>query len=106
VSDKMPESMDEEAVREWVWELAGRGEGHLARAVLALVEAERTKEREACRSQTEAKVREAQRLTVADLADRNGGLDISECDADVRAEIEEAHEAIVARVLGRDGGAR
>lgn len=34
----MPE-MTEEAVREWVWELAGRGEGHLARAVLALVEA-------------------------------------------------------------------
>ena len=38
MSDKMPE-MTEEAVREWVWDLAGRGEGHLARAVLALVEA-------------------------------------------------------------------
>lgn len=55
MSDKMPE-MTEEAVREWVWELAGRGEGHLARAVLALVE---------------AKVREA--VTLARAQERAGG---------------------------------
>ena len=80
MSDKMPE-MTEEAVREWVWELAGRGEGHLARAVLALVE---------------AKVREA--VTLARPAMPENGADA--------ARVEAVDAAIVARVLGRDGGAR
>lgn len=87
MSDKMPESMDEEAVARWVWDLAGRGEGHLARAVLALVEAK-------CFDAAMGGLRE--RFSwVPDIAAGNPTPEARYCA-----------EAIVARVLGRDGGAR
>lgn len=100
----LPESLTEEAVARWmlaieccglesiteaaiVEELRLSPYPAIARAVLALVE---------------AKVREGQRLTVADLADRRGGLDPASCDRETQQEIKDAHDAIVARVMGRE----
>lgn len=88
----MPESMDEEALTKWARDLAEcdippgecRSCRTLARAVLALVDAERLKEREACRSQTEAKVRKAVRFCSYD----------DETDAHIND--------IVARVMGTE----
>ena len=101
----LPESMDEEAVASALcfasYPQDGRENGYsgycasrksawrrVARVCLALVEAERAKEREACRSHTEAKVREA----VARCWQR---------DPATADEAQYATDEIVNRVMGR-----